>query len=68
MAGKKGFGQGSGSELVDAMVAARPIANLPTALKIELQKMLKGKRPLARRMNNGGAVMPGRGGKFKGVS
>ena len=67
MAKKKGFGQGSGSAILDASTAARPIANLPTALKIELLKMLKGESPLARRMNNGGAVMKGRGGKFKGV-
>ena len=61
MANKKGFGQGSGSELVDAMVAASPIANLPTALKIELQKILRGKDPI-KRMNKGGAVKKKKGG------
>lgn len=38
---KPGFGQGSGSDLVDAMIAAEPIKNLPTALKVELNKYLK---------------------------
>tara|TARA_R100001015_G_C4562471_1_gene122070 strand:- start:263 stop:466 length:204 start_codon:yes stop_codon:yes gene_type:complete len=66
MAKKKGFGQGSGSDIVDSMVAARPIGNLPTALKIEILKALRGKNPI-KKMNNGGAVMAGRGGKFKGI-
>ena len=38
---KPGFGQGSGSNLVDANIAANPIKNLPAALKVELNKYLK---------------------------
>ena len=37
---KPGFGQGSGSDLVDANIAADPIRNLPSALKVELKKIL----------------------------
>ena len=40
-AAKPGFGQGSGSEMVDAMIAADPIKNLSPALKVELKKLLK---------------------------
>jgi hypothetical protein len=111
---KYGFGQGSGSDLVDANIAADPIRNLPSALKVELKKLLKkgakkmedggpaapimpekakkirkyrntrnDKTSLPKQVRdfiaeqdgkevktyqNGGAVMAGRGGKFKGVS
>ena len=41
---KPGFGQGSGSDLVDANIAADPIRNLPSALKVELKKILKRKK------------------------
>ena len=81
------FGQGSGSDLLDALGAT----SLPTALKIELGKFLKGKNFVknkrmldadkkrtgipgkksggaVRAMKNGGAVMNGRGPKFKGQS
>ena len=37
---KAGFGQGSGSTLVDASIAADPLRNLPQIVKIELRKML----------------------------
>jgi hypothetical protein len=37
---KAGFGQGSGSDLVDASIAADPLRNLPQIVKIELRKML----------------------------
>lgn len=75
MAKRKGFGQGSGSNFVDAMVAANPVKNFPTALKIEFAKALRGakgikrggKERIAPRFKNGGAVLSGRGGKFKGV-
>ena len=81
------FGQGSGSDLLDALGAT----SLPTALKIELGKFLKGKNFVknkrmldadkkrtgitgkksggaVRAMKNGGAVMNGRGPKYKGQS
>jgi len=81
------FGQGSGSEIIDALGAM----DLPTALKTELNKFFRGKdfikkkRMLdadkkktgitgkkaggaVRAMKNGGAVMNGRGPKFKGQS
>ena len=61
---KYGFGQGSGSDLVDANIAAEPIRNLPSALKVELKKILKRKKG-AKRMKEGGEAVPA---KFKGFS
>tara|TARA_R100000773_G_scaffold185_3_gene302 strand:+ start:113 stop:976 length:864 start_codon:yes stop_codon:yes gene_type:complete len=60
---KAGFGQGSGSTLVDASIAADPLRNLPQIVKIELRKMLGKKdgglaeaieKVKAQEMENGG--------------
>jgi len=72
MAKRKGFGQGSGSNIVDTMVAADPLRNLPTILKIEFAKALRGGKPIKRggkeriapRFKDGGAVPP----EYKGFS
>ena len=37
---KSGFGQGSGSTLVDASIAANFPKSLPQAIKVELRKLL----------------------------
>jgi len=71
MAKRKGFGQGSGSDIVDASIAANPLKKLPTALQIEFAKALRGVKPIrdakgkiAPRFKDGGAVPA----KFKGFS
>ena len=71
---KAGFGQGSGSTLVDASIAADPLRNLPQIVKIELRKMLGKKdgglaeaieKVKAKEMEAGGEAVPA---KFKGFS
>ena len=71
---KAGFGQGSGSTLVDAAIAADPIRNIPEMIKIELRKMLGKKdgglaqaieKVKAKGMEGGGKAVPP---KFKGFS
>jgi hypothetical protein len=54
---KAGFGQGSGSTLIDSVIGSNPIRNLPMALKLELRKVL--------RLNKGGIVAKTKS-KFKG--
>ena len=93
MAKGKGLGMGSGSSLVDAMIAAEqfenPIKSLPKTIKVELMNKLFDNKSMkaaldaerkrtgiskkkaggaVRAMKNGGAVMKGRGPKFKGQS
>jgi hypothetical protein len=76
---KAGFGQGSGSTLVDAAIAADPIRNIPEMIKIELRKMLGKKdgglaqaieKVKAKEMQGGGEATKGKAvpPKFKGFS
>tara|TARA_A100000172_G_scaffold73616_1_gene55274 strand:+ start:1107 stop:1496 length:390 start_codon:yes stop_codon:yes gene_type:complete len=71
---KAGFGQGSGSTLADAAIAADPLRNLPQIVKIELRKLLGKKdgglaeaidKVKAKEMESGGEAVPS---KFKGFS
>ena len=34
----------------------------------DILRIFQGQKPPFKKMNSGGAVMPGRGGKFKGIS
>ena len=56
------------SEIAKGFMTKPPKVFKKSGTIADILRIFQGQMPPFKKMNNGGAVMPGRGGKFKGIS